>query len=52
MSDVKFQGSPLNVHPKLSRWREGRDTGTDGVAVKCVDIVRNTGGEGACLELF
>ena len=31
--------------------KERRVPGTDGVAVKCVDIVRNTKGEGRVLAL-
>ena len=50
MSDVKSRGSPPEVHPKLRGSRPGWVTGTHGVAVKCVDILQNTGGEGGSLE--
>ena len=50
MSDVKSRGSPPEVHPKLCGSRPGWVTGTHGVAVKCVDIMWNTGGEGESLE--
>jgi hypothetical protein len=32
--------------------REVGASGTDGGAVKCVDIIRNSGGEGGSLDLF
>jgi hypothetical protein len=32
--------------------REIEVSGTDGGAVKCIDIIRNTGGEGGSLDLF
>ena len=38
-----------------TRWvdlREVEERGTDGEAVKCVDIIRNTGGEGGLLGPF
>ena len=50
MSDVKSPGSTRKVRPKLSSWSTGEVTGMQGVAVKCVDILQNTGGEGAFLE--
>ena len=47
--DVKSLGSPEDLHPKLPGLSMGEDEGIPGVAVKCVDIRRNTGGEGASL---
>ena len=46
---VKALGSTEEVPPILAglRWVEVR--GTTGVAVKCVDIGRNAGGEGGAL---
>jgi hypothetical protein len=38
-----------------TRWidlREAEERGTDGEAVKCVDIIRNTKGEGTFLGFF
>ncbi len=50
MSDVKSHGSTVELHPKLRGWSTGRESGILGVAVKCVDIKKNTGGEGGSLE--
>ena len=36
----------------LSISREVGVRGTNGGAVKCVDIIRNSGGEGGALDLF
>ena len=49
-SGVKSQGSTLELRSILSRLRTGEETGIHGVAVKCVDIVRKTGGEGGSLD--
>ena len=49
-SGVKFMGSTHNLHLKLWFLRVGEVTGIPGVAVKCVDIRRNTGGEGGLLD--
>jgi hypothetical protein len=35
---------------RLSGWSVGEESGIPGVAVKCVDIRRNTGGEGGYLD--
>ncbi len=43
-------GSNPEVRLKLFFLRGGEVTGIPGVAVKCVDIRRNTGGEGELLE--
>ena len=49
-SDVKCMGSTYDLHLKLFFLRVGEVTGIPGVAVKCVDIRRNTGGEGGLLD--
>ncbi len=50
MSDVKAHGPTVELHPKLQDWSTGGESGILGVAMKCVDIKRNTGGEGGSLE--
>ncbi len=50
MSDVKSHGSPVELHPKLQSSSTGEESGILGVAVKCVDIERNTGGESGSLD--
>ena len=37
-------------HSKLIDSRSGEETGIAGVAVKCVEISKNTGGEGESLD--
>ena len=49
-SDVKIMGSTHDLHLKLSSLRVGEVNRIPGVAVKCVDIRRNTGGEGGLLD--
>ena len=49
-SDVKIMGSTHNLRLKLLFLRVGEVDGIPGVAVKCVDIRRNTGGEGDLLD--
>ena len=49
-SDVKFTGSTRELRLKLFFLRVGEVDGIPGVAVKCVDIRRNTGGEGELLD--
>ena len=49
-SDVKTMGSTHSLHLKLFFLRMGEVNGIPGVAVKCVDIGRNTGGEGGLLD--
>ncbi len=46
---VKDQGSTLGLHTKLSGLSVVEDSGIPSVAVKCVDIRRNTSGEGGYL---
>ncbi len=50
MSGVKAHGSTVEVRPKLGDWSAGWESGILGLAVKCVDIKKNTGGEGGSLE--
>ncbi len=47
MSDVESQGSTLELHPKLHNLSAGWESGILGVAVKCVDIKKNTGAKAA-----
>ena len=49
--DVKSLGSTEDVHPKLWGLSTEEDRGIPGVAVKCVDIGRNAGGESDSLVL-
>ncbi len=49
---MKSHGSTVELRPILLVLREIEESGTDGGAVKCVDIIRNTGGEGGFLDLF
>jgi hypothetical protein len=49
---VKSHGSTVELRLKLPGLREIEVSGTDGGAVKCIDIIRNTGGEGGLLGLF
>ncbi len=50
MSDVKSRGPTPELRPKLPDLSAGGERRIHGVAVKCVDIMKNTGGEGASLE--
>ncbi len=43
---MKARGSTPEVHLKLRDLSMGEGSGIPGVAVKCVDIRRNIGGEG------
>ncbi len=49
-SDVKTMGSTHSLHLKLSFLSVGEAGGIPCVAVKCVDIRRNTSGEGGLLD--
>ena len=51
-SDVKYQGLTMGLHLKLLFLRVGEVSGIPGVAVKCVDIGRNTSGEGGLLDHY
>ena len=45
-SDVKAHGSTVELHWKLVNLSTEEESGIPCVAVKCVDIWRNTSGEG------
>ena len=46
---VKYLGLTWEGQPRLSDSSIGEGSGISGVAVKCVEIGRNTGGEGGLL---
>ncbi len=50
-SCVKGAGSTRGRHMILREYSNGGGTGIIGVAVKCVDIERNTRGEGGFLDI-
>ncbi len=52
MSDVKALSLTEEVHLKLGDLSMGEGSGIPGVAVECVDIRRNTGGEGDFLDQY
>ncbi len=47
MSGVKAHGPTVELHSKLRDLSAGGESGIQGVAVKCVDILKNTGGDAA-----
>ena len=47
---MKTMGSTHSLHLKLFPLSVGEVNGIPSVAVKCVDIGRNTGGEGGLLD--
>ena len=47
---MKTKGSTFDLRLKLYLLRVGEVNGIPGVVVKCVDIRRNTGGEGGLLD--
>ena len=47
---VKYLGSTEELQLKLNFLSAGEESGIPSVAVKCVDIRRNTGGEGDFLD--
>ena len=49
---MKALGSTEELRSKLLYWRKLEVSRTDGGAVKCVDIIRNTGGEGGSLGVI
>ena len=49
---MKCYGSTVALHLKLYVLRVGEVSGIPGVAVKCVDIRRNTSGEGGLLGFY
>ncbi len=48
---MKTQGLTMGLHLKLFFLSDGEASGIPSVAVKCVDIRRNTGGEGGLLDV-
>jgi hypothetical protein len=48
---VKGRGSTPCLPEILGRWRQVEASGISGVAVECVEIRKNTGGEGGSLGL-
>ncbi len=52
VSGVKALGLTEELHPKLRGLSAGGESGILGVAVKCVDIKKYTGGEGGSLECY
>ena len=48
---VKGWGSTLCMPGILADWRQAEASGIPGVAVECVEIRKNTGGEGGLLGL-
>ena len=49
--EVKSMGSTHELHLKLWALSDGEAGGIPCVAVKCVDIRRNTSGEGGLLDI-
>ena len=49
-SEVKGMGLTHGLLWKLYDWSAGGVSGIPSVAVKCLDIGRNTGGEGGLLD--
>ena len=47
---MKYPGLTRELHLKLEGLRAGEGSGIPSVAVKCVDIGRNTSGEGGFLD--
>ena len=47
---MKYRGSTSELHKKLHILSAGEESGIPSVAVKCVDIRRNTSGEGGFLD--
>ena len=47
---VKSHGSTVELQLKLAFLSTGEESGIPSVAVKCVDIRRNTSGEGDFLD--
>ena len=48
---MKCRGLTSELHLKLRILSDGEVSGIPGVAVKCVDIGRNTSGEGGLLDI-
>ncbi len=49
---MKVNGSTGELRLKLPHWSTGEESGIPSVAVKCVDIRKNTGGEGGSLARY
>ena len=49
---MKVRGSTPELHLKLENLSTGEVSGIPSVAVKCVDIRRNTSGEGDLLDRY
>ena len=49
---VKSPGYSGKLHRKLADLSAGEENGISGVAVKCVDIGRNAGGESGSLVCY
>ena len=49
-SDVKYRGLTSGLHLKLNILSAGEESGIPSVAVKCVEIRKNPGGEGDLLD--
>jgi hypothetical protein len=49
---VKAHGSTVELREILLVLSPGEECGIPSVAVKCVDIGRNTGGEGGTLDRY
>ena len=47
---MKARGSTAGLHLELLDLSAGEESGIPSVAVKCVDIRRNTSGEGGFLD--
>ncbi len=47
---MKYRGSTAGLHLELLSGSVGEAGGIPSVAVKCVDISRNTSGEGGLLD--
>ena len=47
---MKYRGLTPGLHLKLLFLSAGEESGIPSVAVKCVDIRRNTSGEGGLLD--
>ena len=48
---MKYRGLTPGLHLKLLVLSDGEAGGIPGVAVECVDIGRNTSGEGGLLDI-
>ena len=48
---MKSLGSTKELHSILACLSDGEESGIPGVTVKCVDIGRNTSGEGDLLDV-